>query len=70
MSLSFYVVGVKWLWEILVWVFIEVYDNGDMLIYEVFVVVDGILGWNVLDFYKLEGRGGFFVFIDSLSKLN
>lgn len=68
--LEIFFFGVKWLWDILVWVLIEVYDNGDMLINEVFVVVDGILGCNVLDFYKLEGKGGFLVLIDSLSKLN
>ena len=51
-------------------VLIEAYDNGDMPIMEALAAVDGILGRNALEFYKLEGRGGFSASTDSLSKLN
>ena len=37
---------------------------------EALAAVDGILGRNALEFYKLEGRGGFSASTDSLSKLN
>jgi hypothetical protein len=66
---TFYL-GAKWSREILSRVLIEAYDNGDMPINEALAAADGILGRNALDFYKLEGRGGFSASTDSLSKLN
>lgn len=51
-------------------VLIEAYDNGDMSIAEALAAVDGILGRNALEFYKLDGKGGFSASTDSLSKLN
>lgn len=62
--------GAKWSREILARVLIEAYDNGDMPINEALAAADGILGRNALDFYKLEGKGGFSASTDSLSKLN
>lgn len=64
------VAGAKWSREILSRVLIEAYDNGDMPIHEALAAADGILGRNALEFYKLEGRGGFSASTDSLSKLN
>ena len=65
-----WVAGAKWSREILSRVLIEAYDNGDMPIHEALAAADGILGRNALEFYKLEGRGGFSASTDSLSKLN
>jgi len=62
--------GAKWSREILARVLIEAYDNGDMPLHEALAAADGILGRNALEFYKLEGRGGFSASTDSLSKLN
>ncbi len=48
---------------------IEAFDNGDMLLEEALAVADGILGRNALEFYKLDGRGGFSASTDNLTKL-
>lgn len=48
-------VGVKWLWDILICVLCELYDNGDLIFEEVVGVVYLILNCNVFEFYKFEG---------------
>jgi glutamine synthetase/predicted TIM-barrel fold metal-dependent hydrolase len=61
--------GAKWSREILSRVLIEAYDNGDLPINEALAAADGILGRHALDFYKLEGRGGFSASTDNLQRL-
>jgi hypothetical protein len=66
---TFYL-GAKWSREILARVLIEAFDNGDMLLEEALAAADGILGRNALEFYKLDGRGGFSASTDNLTKLH
>ncbi len=63
------ITGAKWSREILSRVLIEAYDNGDLPINEALAAADGILGRHALDFYKLEGRGGFSASTDNLQRL-
>jgi hypothetical protein len=63
------ITGAKWSREILSRVLIEAYDNGDLPIHEALAAADGILGRHALDFYKLEGRGGFSASTDNLQRL-